>query len=288
MTDQTAQRPEFLVSELATDFGVVEQKLSIWQKLGNSALFRKIVILVAIAVSWQIYASQLNNPFILPTFAQTVEAFVRTVATGELIARSFYSIQILLVGYLAGLALAAILTTLASATQIGRDFLELISAMLSPMPAIALLPLSIIWFGLGLGSFVFVLIHSVLWPVALNTNTGFRSVPNALRMVGSNYGLTGLRYIALILVPAAFPSILTGLRVGWAFAWRTLIAAELVFGVSSQAGGLGWFIFERKNMLDIPTVFAGLFMVIVVGLVIEYLIFGLIERKTIRKWGMQH
>jgi len=87
-------------------------------------------------------------------------------------------------------------------------------------------------------------------------------------------------------VPAAFPSILTGLKIGWAFAWRTLIAAELVFGVSSGSGGLGWFIFENKNMLNIPNVFAGLLTVILIGLVVENLIFQTIERRTIHRWGM--
>ena len=113
---------------------------------------------------------------------------------------------------------------------------------------------------------MFVLIHSVLWAVALNTHSGFMSVSNTLRMVGRNYGLRGLPYVAKILVPAAFPSILTGLKIGWAFAWRTLIAAELVFGVSSGSGGLGWFIFENKNQLEIASVFAGLFSVILIGL----------------------
>ena len=70
-------------------------------------------------------------------------------------------------------------------------------------------------------------------------------------MAGQNCGLRGLRYVAYLLVPAAFPSILTGLKIGWAFAWRTLIAAELVFGVSSRSGGLGWFIFENRNQLEI-------------------------------------
>jgi len=287
MASVSAPRPDYIVERLETSFGVIERPLTTWQKIANSPLFRKGAILVVIALVWQLYAMRLGNPFVLPTFTATFDAFVKSIVSGALLARTWYSIEVLLIGYAAGLALAAILTALAATTRIGRDLLELLSAMLSPMPAIALLPLAMIWFGLGIGSFVFVLIHSVLWAVALNTNAGFRSVPNALRMVGENYGLRGLRYIVLILVPAAFPSILTGLRIGWAFAWRTLIAAELVFGVSSQAGGLGWFIFEQKNMLDIPTVFAGLFMVIAVGLVIEYGVFGVIERNTIRKWGMQ-
>jgi NitT/TauT family transport system permease protein len=93
--------------------------------------------------------------------------------------------------------------------------------------------------------------------------------------------------VAYLLIPAAFPSILTGLKIGWAFAWRTLIAAELVFGVSSRSGGLGWFIFENRNQLETASVFAGLFTVIIIGLVVESVIFRGIENATVRRWGMQ-
>jgi NitT/TauT family transport system permease protein len=107
-------------------------------------------------------------------------------------------------------------------------------------------------------------------------------------MVGRNYGLTGFSYVAKILIPAAFPSILTGLKIGWAFAWRTLIAAELVFGVASGQGGLGWYIYENKNLLEIANVFAGLFMVILIGLLVENVVFRTIEQRTVRRWGMQN
>jgi len=149
------------------------------------------------------------------------------------------------------------------------------------------LPLALIWFGLGIPSLVFVIVHSVLWSVALNTLSGFRSVPETLRMSGRNVGLKGARYVGLILIPAAFPSILAGLKIGWAFAWRTLVAAELVFGVSARSGGIGWYIFEARNDLDTPTVFSGLLTVILIGLVVESVIFRTIEARTINLWGMQ-
>jgi len=190
-------------------------------------------------------------------------------------------------GYLAGVALAFALTTLAVSTRIGRDLLDTLTSMFNPLPAIALLPLALLWFGLGRGSLVFVLIHSVLWPLALNTYAGFQGVPETLRMAGRNYGLTGLRYVLQILVPAALPSILSGLKIGWAFAWRTLIAAELVFGASSGKGGLGWYIFQNRNELYTDRVFAGLVMVVLIGLLVESLGFKTLERLTVRKWGQQ-
>jgi NitT/TauT family transport system permease protein len=164
----------------------------------------------------------------------------------------------------------------------------MLTAMFNPLPSIALLPLALLWFGLGTGSLLFVLVHSVLWPLALNTYSGFQSVPATLRMTGCNYGLTGMRHVLLILVPAALPAILAGLRVGWAFAWRTLIAAELVFGASSGSGGLGWYIFQNRNELYTDRVFAGLAAVIVIGLLIEHLVFDTLERVTVRRWGVQH
>jgi NitT/TauT family transport system permease protein len=272
---------------VAAGFSVVEQPLSVWERAWNNGALRKAVLLAVLALAWQLYAMHLNNALLIPTFADTVVALRDAVVSGGLLGKAWYSIRILLIGYAAGLALAALLTTLAITSRIGTDLVETLTAMFNPLPAIALLPLALIWFGLGTPSLVFVLIHSVLWAVALNTHSGFMAVSNTLRMVGRNYGLRGMPYVAKILVPAAFPSILTGLKIGWAFAWRTLIAAELVFGVSSGGGGLGWFIFENKNQLEIANVFAGLFSVIIIGLVVENLVFRTIAARTVQRWGMQ-
>ena len=95
----------------------------------------------------------------------------------------------LLIGFSTGTLLAGLLTVFAITTRIGTDFLETMTAMFNPLPAIALLPLALIWFGLGAGSLVFVLVHSVMWAVALNTHAGFRSVSTTVRMVGRNYNL---------------------------------------------------------------------------------------------------
>ena len=282
------ERPEVYRTPLGQEqFGIVAKPLTLFELLYNQDWLRKLFVLVIIAVLWETYARWLDNELLVPTFSATVRALAGGIASGTIPARALLSMKVLLMGFAAGVSLAAVLTFFAIGTRIGTDFLETMTAMFNPLPAIALLPLALIWFGLGTGSLVFVLVHSVLWAVALNTHAGFRSVSNTHRMVGQNYGLVGISFVAQILIPAAFPNILAGLKIGWAFAWRTLIAAELVFGTTSGQGGLGWYIFEAKNQLDIPEVFAGLLSIILIGLFIENVVFRLIEMKTVRRWGMQ-
>jgi NitT/TauT family transport system permease protein len=283
---EIVRRPEILYDSSPAEVVIADRPRSTLERLYDLGALRKTALLVVLAAVWEIYARVLDNGLLLPTFSATVAALVTSFAAGEIPRAAAYTLGLLFKGYAAGLAIAAVLTAFASLTRIGADLLETLTAMFNPLPSIALLPLAMIWFGLGEASVIFVLIHAVLWAVALNTFTGFRSLSPTLKMVGQNYGLSPLAFIARILIPGAFPSILTGLKVGWAFAWRTLIAAELVFGVSSGAGGLGWFIFERKNQLSIPDVFAGLLTVIVFGLLVENLLFKTIERRTVRRWGM--
>lgn len=287
MTD-AAPRPEIYREPMSQEkFGIVQKPLTIFERLYNQNWLRKLFVLVVIAVCWEAYARWLDNELLVPTFSATVRALVQGIDSGVILTRTLLSIKVLLMGFATGVFIAAVLTFIAINTRLGNDFLETMTAMFNPLPAIALLPLALIWFGLGTGSLIFVLVHSVLWAVALNTHAGFRSVSTTHRMVGQNYGLRGIGFVTKILIPAAFPSILAGLKIGWAFAWRTLIAAELVFGTTSGQGGLGWYIFEAKNQLNIPEVFAGLLSIILIGLFIENVVFRLIETRTIGRWGMQ-
>ena len=267
--------------------GTIERELSSWERIRDNTAIRRVFILCVLIAVWETYARWLGNPLMFPTFSDTIATFWDALVNGPLLDRIATSLRILLIGYAAGIVLAGVFTALAVSTQAGQDLLTTLTAMFNPLPAIALLPLALLWFGLGVPSLVFVIIHSVLWAVCLNTLTGFLSVADAQRMAGRNLGLRGLRFVFSILIPAASASIIAGLKIGWAFAWRTLIAAELVFGVSSRSGGLGWYIFENRNQLETAAVFAGLLAVILIGLIVESVVFRTLENHTVRKWGMQ-
>lgn len=248
---------------------------------------RKPVILLILALVWEGYARWLDNALLLPRLSETLSALFSATASGELPDRVLTSLGVLLTGYVLGIVIAALLTGLAALSRWGEDLLGLLTSMFNPLPAIALLPIALLWFGIGMPSLVFVTIHAVLWPFALACHAGFRAVPPTLRMAGRNMGLSGAAFVLQILVPAAFPQILSGLRLGWAFAWRTLIAAELVFGVSARSGGLGWFIYINRAQLETAHVFAGILAVILIGLVVESLIFQAVARITVRRWGQE-
>lgn len=294
-------RPEFENPAVETAVvGDIERRLSVWERISNMDPVRKFTVLVTLVVAWELYTRIGGiNELMFPTFTKTFIALVDALMNAGLLTNIWNSLSLLVTGYVIGISIAAVLVVLGVWTRFGSDLLTTLTAMLNPLPAIALLPLAMIWFGLGNQAVIFTLLHSIIWPVALNTHAGFQGVSETMRMVGRNYGLKGLPYIVKILIPAAFPSILTGLRIGWAFAWRTLIAAELVFGgqvmdtsgqlgsEGSNAGGLGWIIFQNQMENQTPYVFAGLFTVIIVGIVIENGLFRNVEDRTIRKWGMQ-
>ena len=280
--------------------GDVERRLSVRERISNVDSVRKLSVLVTLVAAWEIYTRISDiNELMFPTFSATGTALYNALVNEGLLINVWNSLSLLLMGYGIGLGIAAALVVFGVWTRFGSDLLTTLTAMLNPLPAIALLPMAMLWFGLGPAAIVFTLLHSIIWPVALNTHSGFMGVSETQRMVGRNYGLRGLSYIYKILIPAAFPSILTGLRIGWAFAWRTLIAAELVFGgqvadtsgqlgaEGSSAGGLGWIIFQNQMENQTPYVFAGLFAVILVGIIIENGVFRNVEDRTIRRWGMQ-
>jgi len=266
----------------------VARPLSMAEKISNIDPVRKFTVLLTAIVFWELYTRAAKvPPLIFPTFWDTIVALWKGFTEYGLASQIWASVGILLAGYVIGLAIGALLSFVAVSSRFGSDILGTLTSMLNPLPAVALLPLAMIWFGLGAKSLIFVLLHSIVWPVALNTHTGFMSVAEPLRMVGHNYGLRNIRYVAKLLIPAAFPSILAGLKLGWAFAWRTLIAAELVFGAAAEGGGLGWFIFASRNEMDIPGAFAGLLTVILIGFFVENVIFRNIEQRTLVRWGMQ-
>jgi NitT/TauT family transport system permease protein len=256
-----------------------------WRRLPVALRY---LILVAIFIGiWQAYITLFNAPAALVSSPLDVlNALITDIANLSIPAAALNTLQNLLIGLLIGTVLGLLLATLAEISTIGRDLLVLLASIFNPLPSIAILPLAMIWFGLTPLAIIFVVTHATMWPVAINADTGFRTLSPTLQMVARNLGLKGLRLVTDVLLPTSLPYILTGLKSAWAFGWRTVVAAELVFGVAGEAGGLGWYINNNRYFLNTPNVFAGLLVISLLGIVIEML-FSWIERKTVIKWGMK-
>jgi NitT/TauT family transport system permease protein len=148
---ESTQRPD-RVFEVETDrLDVIERPRTFWRAVYARGWIRKSLLLIVLALAWELFARFHDQPLQVPTFLATVEALFAALASGELPRAAGYTLPILLVGYLSGLLLAGLLTALASFTRIGADLLETLTAMFNPLPSIALLPLALIWFGLGSG-----------------------------------------------------------------------------------------------------------------------------------------
>ena len=182
--------------------------------------------------------------------------------------------------------MAVILSSLSILFKSFRGLVDTLVSIAHPLPGIALLPLIILWFGAGEISIIFIIVHSVVWPLVLNLLSGFKAIPKIYKQVGNNYGLNSFKIIRYIMIPASLPYFLTGMRISWARAWRALISAEMIFGAAGGKGGLGWFIFKNRVFMDTNGIFAGLIVIVVIGMLVEDLIFNKLEKVTIKKWGM--
>ncbi|HEX2911421.1 MAG TPA: ABC transporter permease [Chloroflexia bacterium] len=256
-----------------------------WSRLPTA--LRYLILLVVFVGIWQAYVSLSDVPPSLVASPLDVwNALITDVLNLTIPNAALTTLENLLIGLALGIVLGMLLATLAAVSTIGRDLLTLLVSIFNPLPSIAILPLAMIWFGLTPLSIIFVVTHATMWPVAINADTGFRTISPTLQMVARNLGLKGVRMVSDILLPASLPYILTGVKAAWAFGWRTVVAAELVFGVAGEAGGLGWYINNSRYFLNTPNVFAGLLVISLLGIAVEML-FSLIEKKTIVKWGMK-
>ncbi|MCK5201327.1 MAG: ABC transporter permease subunit, partial [Spirochaetales bacterium] len=185
------------------------------------------------------------SPLILPSPALVIKALFLGFSEGPLGKQILISLVLVFSGMCVGTLIAFLLLLLAVFSSQGESFVTTMTAVFHPLAGIALLPVIILWFGTGALSIIFIIIHSVVWPMVTNLIAGYRSIPEPYRIVGRNYELTPFRMFLKITIPGSFPYILAGLKISWARAWRALISAEMIFGAVFDSGGVGWFIFSK-------------------------------------------
>lgn len=258
-----------------------------WKGCHMKKVKNQIIFLLSFIVLWQvIYMTGKFPALMFPSVADIGKALINCFTKDGMMQTIGYSLQLVLKGMLIGSIGGMVLSCIAIAFHGFRSVCNMIVSIFDPLPGIALLPLAILWFGTGEKSIIFIIVHSVIWPVIRNMLDSYGTIPQIYVEAGQNIGLNSIQIIRKVYLPASFPYLLSGMRISWARAWRALISAEMIFGVSGSAGGLGWFIYIKRYQLETASVFAALVIIIIIGLLIEYGFFAVIEKHTVRKWGM--
>ena len=247
---------------------------------------RRWLWLVALPVVWEAARLALRpSPLVMPSSLDILRALGRGAASGDLPVRWILSLAVVSAGLTAGALGALGLALFSRSGRAAASLLSALSSLMHPLPGLALLPLVILWAGIGFQAVLVIIVHAVLWPIYVNLESGMRSLAPAWTLYARNLRLGRWKTFARIVLPGTFPHLISGLRTGWARAWRAFIAAEMVFGAVGAGGGLGWQLFESRVMMDTPALYAALIAVMLTGMAMEELLLGRWETRVRRKWG---
>lgn len=255
-------------------------------------LVKGIFLILMLAV-WETVAGMKlfgsRSELLFPPLEVIGEAFIRNFVQGYAGKSLWVYIANSMLLLMKGLGLGIFLSFLLSGFSIvSRNFyhiFNLIVSIFDLLPGVALLPVVIIIFGIKPDVIVFLVVHAVLWPMSRSVLDGFLAVPQIYVEAGKNIGLHGIALLGGVYLPAAMSYILSGLKVGWARAWRGLISAEMIFGIAT-CPGIGLFINQMRTNMNNAEMYAILVVIIIIGLLVQYGVLIPIENCTTKKWGM--
>ncbi len=245
---------------------------------------RKLIFFAALLAVWQALVwIGLWPEFIFPSPLGVAQTLVRGFQNGTFIVCIVTSMQRILIGF--GIS-AVVGMTLGLAIGRIRLLDETIGSLvlgLQALPSICWLPLALLWFGLSETAILFVVVMGALLSITLATEAGVKNTPPLYLRAARNLGARGWRLYALVILPAALPAIITGMKLGWSFAWRSLMAGELLY----VSLGLGQLLMMGRDLNDMSQVVAVMLVIIAIGLAVDRLIFAPLESRVRERWGLQ-
>lgn len=244
----------------------------------------RIIFYVGIVVVWQIIAMVGVWPEnLFPSPYEVAEDLVYGVADGSLlygIATSMWRLSIgLSIAIVGGIILGIFMARVEAVNQtVGSLVLGLQS-----IPSIAWVPLAILWVGNNDGGIIFVTAIGAIFAVTINTYTGVKNIDPHFIEAARNMGAKGSQLVTAVLIPAAFPYMISGFKQGWAFAWRGVIGAELLFSFL----GLGFLLYAGRSLTDVSQVIAIMLVIMGIGLAVDGVVFKRLENKVMSRWGLR-
>jgi NitT/TauT family transport system permease protein len=244
---------------------------------------RRGLFLLGILIAWQVLAWMGLWPgYIFPSPTAVASSLVNGFAMGTYAKGILGSLGRLLQGYLIATGIGLTLGLLLAQIRWLKETVGLVVMGLQALPSICWLPLALLWFGLNPRAILFVVVMGSVLAISQATEDGVRNSPPVFVRAARNLGAHGWQLYAYVILPAALPSILTGMKLGWAFAWRSLMAGELLYALP----GLGNLLMMGRELNDMGQVVAVMLLIIALGLATDQLVFGTLEHRARERWGL--
>lgn len=255
----------------------------------ETKIFKNVLVYSAIIILWQlIYVINVDilsiwKSYNFPSPLGVIKSFYSLVIDNTILTAFTVSMKRLLVGYTVSLVIGTIIGFLLAHFKLIGESLNGIILGLQTLPSICWIPFSILWFGLDESSILFVIAIGSVFAIAMATEAGIKSVNPLYLKAGKNMGADGIKLYKNVIIPAALPSIIQGMKQGWSFSWRGLMAGEMI----SASKGLGQVLMAGRELADINQVTVIMLIIVIIGLFIDKLVFGKIEGKVRYIWGLK-
>ncbi len=248
----------------------------------NASWLRRLIFYLLLLGIWEIiFRLRIWPPYLFPSPAEVFQSLCRGIGDRTFLIGTWVSLKRIFVGYSISLVIGMAIGLVIARFKLLEETLGSLIGVLQVLPSICWLPLAILWFGLSEWAIQFVVVMGAFLSIAIATDAGIKNVPPLYVRAARTMGLRKWELYRRVILPAALPSILTGMKLGWSFAWRSLMAGELLF----VSLGLGQLLQTGRELNDMSQVIAVMLMIMSVGLLFDHAIFAPIQNRLRRRWG---
>ena len=246
---------------------------------------RTIVVFAALLAIWEALArAKIWSPVLAPSPLEVGKYLVNSMRDGTLLSASLVTLRRLALGYAVGLTIGLPLGLLIARFKVFQDTIGLLALGVQTLPSVCWAPLALLWFGQTEAAMFFIVIMGSLWSITLATDAGVRNVPPIYARAARTMGSQGWHTWLTVILPASLPFVVSGMKQGWAFAWRSLMAAEIYITILTGFG-LGQLLHYGRELNSMEQVIGIMFVIVLIGLLADKILFSPVERFMHRRWG---
>lgn len=244
-----------------------------------------LIFFIVVFAVWQgLAVLHIWSDILLPAPSAIFEYYVGSIEDGSLIDATYVTLRRLILGYFAGLLIGIPIGLLNAKFELFEDTIGVIALGFQALPSICWAPLALLWFGQTEKAMFFIVVMGSVWSIAIATDAGVKHVPPIYVRAARTMGSKGLHTWLHVILPAALPFIITGMKQGWAFAWRSLMAAEIYVTILTGFG-LGHLLHYAREIYAMDAVIGIMIVIVIIGLIIDRLVFTPIENYLHERWG---